>query len=107
MRLKVDKREEFKKNCTKFKISEFRKEMKETDWEELYGEGNISVAVDIFTIKIKTSLDKYAPTKTTEYRRNHAEWLSEETKEEMKERDLSIAEFGRTGEGYEKYLKKK
>ena len=53
----------------------------------MYATENVDIAVDLFTRRLTDILDKMAPVKKFQVRTKYEAWLSDETKERMKERD--------------------
>ena len=53
----------------------------------MYASEDVDVAVDTFTNKLTEILDKMAPVKKFQVRTKYAAWLSEDSKEKIKERD--------------------
>ena len=49
----------------------------------------VNEALRIFNDKLMNILDLHAPVKTIQIRNNYAPWLSNSTKELMKERDIA------------------
>ena len=63
------------------------KELENISWWEAYASEDVDVAVDIFTKKLTDILDRMAPVKKFQVRTKYATWLSEDTKEKIKDRD--------------------
>ena len=61
--------------------------MRKTSWWAVYSCEDANEAAEIFTSKLNKILDRHAPVKTFQTRTNFAPWLSDETKQLMKERD--------------------
>ena len=59
---------------------------------------DINILNDMFVEKVGKVLDTMAPLKNYQIRRNYINWLTEEIKLEMKNRDLSRELARRTGE---------
>ena len=72
-----------------FNPMEFINELKKISWLQLYLCEDLNMAVNIFTEKITSILDSLAPVKTIQVRNNFAPWLSDNTKQLMKERDIA------------------
>ena len=71
-----------RKRCFKhFDESKFKEEVKSLRWFDVYSENEVDSAVALFTRKISTVLDKYAPVKTIQVRPNYATWLDDQVRE--------------------------
>ena len=78
----VQKRSYKNFDCLSF-LDEFRK----ISWWDLYSSEDVDEAVEIFTTKFCSVLDKFAPIKKFQCRNRYAPWLSCETKDLMKKRN--------------------
>ena len=58
-------------------------------WLDVYLCQDVNEAVTLFTDRITHILDTMAPVKTFQMRSNYAPWLSQETKQLMRERDIA------------------
>ena len=79
--------------------------MEKISWWEVYACEDVDTAVDIFTRKLTDILDKMAPVKKFQIRTKYAAWLSEETKNKIKERDQAQQSAALSGseEDWSKY----
>ena len=59
------------------------------DWREVMNETNVNIAASKLEDTICTIMDELAPMKTVQSRTNFNNWLSEDTKNEMKLRDTA------------------
>ena len=70
-----------------FKADEFIHAVQNISWWEVYTCENVEEAVKIMTRKISSILDKMAPIKNIQVRTKYAPWMSENTKQRLKERN--------------------
>ena len=78
-----------KKRSYKYFVKEdFLREVKYTDFRPVLQENDADKASELFSIIFRSILDNHAPIKVFQTRKNYAPWLSDATKEEMKERNL-------------------
>ena len=78
-----------KRSYKNFDEEAFMKEVEQISWWEVYANEDVDIAVDLFTRRLTDILDKMAPVKKFQVRTKYAAWLSDETKERMKERDIA------------------
>ena len=64
-------------------------EFRDTNWNEVLDENELNAANKLLEDKVVGIMDRNAPMKITQCRKNYKCYLSEETKSEMKIRDLS------------------
>ena len=77
-----------RKRCFKhFDEKNFKTEIKQLKWFEVYTCTDPNKAVQLLTEKISEVLDKFAPVRTIQVRSRYAPWISEEVKAKMIERD--------------------
>ena len=76
-----------KRSYKNFNEEEFLKEIENISWWDVYASDDVDVAVDVFTSKLTEILDRMAPVKKFQVRTKYAAWLSENTKERIKDRD--------------------
>ena len=72
-------------------------EVAKISWWEVYSCQNVDTAVEIFTKKLTDILDKMAPVKKLQIRTRYAPWVSEDTKDRIKERDKAQQAATRSG----------
>ena len=70
-----------------FVESDYLADLRATNWTDVLATEDLDIAVDILTRKINFVLDQHAPWKVFQLRKNFCPWVTEETKELMKERD--------------------
>ena len=70
-----------------FNENDFIEEIKQTSWWSVYCCEDANKAAELFTQIVGDILDRHAPVKVFQTRTNFAPWLSDETKNIMKERD--------------------
>ena len=80
-----------KRSFKEFCPSKFCEAVKNLSWFDLYMCDNPSEAADLLTSKLSAILDQMAPIRTFQIRKKYVPWLSESTKELMKERDAAQA----------------
>ena len=78
-----------KRSYKNFNEQEFRTAVKNIKWYEVYSCQDVDLAVDIFTGKLTKILDRMAPVKKFQVRTKYAAWVSDSTKENIKERDAA------------------
>ena len=85
----------------------FIEEVGRISWWEVYECNDVDIAVDIFTKKLTSILDKMAPVKKFQIRTKYAAWVAKETKKKMKDRDSAqqIATRSRDQDDWEVYKK--
>ena len=59
-------------------------------WYDVYCCQDVDLAVDTFTNKITEILDKMAPVRKFQVRTKYAAWVSDQTKEKIKIRDVCL-----------------
>ena len=86
-----------KRSYKNFKENLFMEEVAKISWWEVYSCQNVDAAVEIFTKKLTDILDKMAPVKKFQIRTRYAPWVSEDTKDRIKERDKAQQAATRSG----------
>ena len=81
--------EVLKRNRKNFSEEMYKQEVMKLDWSQLYEETDPNLAYYLFETKIGDLLDSMVPYKVTQVRKSYKNWLSEETKEVMKERNFA------------------
>ena len=76
-----------KRSYKNFDEAKFLEEVDKLSWWEVYVSTDVDIAVDIFTKKLTDILDKMAPIRKFQIRKKYASWLSDSTKDLMRERD--------------------
>ena len=77
-----------RKRCFKsFDPSIFLSEVQGLSWWDLFQTENVDLAVEIFSKKFTSILDRLAPVRTIQTRRKYVPWLSQETRILMQQRD--------------------
>ena len=77
-----------RKRCYKnFNRERFCEDLMSVDWTEVQGCVDLDKAVDLFTTRFKTVLNKHAPWIIFQQRKKHAPWITKETTEKIKQRD--------------------
>ena len=61
--------------------------MRNVDWSDLFKSNNVNIVNNILETKILEVLDKEAPMKVVQVRRNYRKWVSNDLRGKMKERD--------------------
>ena len=94
-----------KRSFKHFDEIQFFEEVKNIKWWPLYNSTEVNDAVQIFTENISSVLDKMAPIKIFQTRKNYVPWLEKETKIMMCKRDnlLSKAKSTNSKEDWECY----
>ena len=90
--------ETLRRNRRGMDIDRYRKRIQEIDWRNFYKCREVNKLNDIFVTKVGDILEKEAPMKGFQIRRDHKNWLNEEIKTRMKERDLLREEARTTGD---------
>ena len=85
-----------KRSFKNFKESDFCESVKNLSWWDVYSCNCAQQAAEVFISKINNILDKMAPVKTFQVRVKYAAWLTEDTKELIKKRDLAQATAAQT-----------
>ena len=78
-----------KRSYKNFDEKVFMEEVSKIRWWQVYESNDVDVAVDIFTKKLTDILDKMAPVKKFQIRTKYAAWVSDETKERIRARDIA------------------
>ena len=86
-----------KRSYKNFDENLFMEEVSKISWWEVYSCQNVDTAVDIFTKKLTDILDKMAPVKKFQIRTRYAAWVSEDTKDRIRERDIAQQAATRSG----------
>ena len=76
-----------KRSYKDFSPEAFLDEIATVEWWNVYQADNVDATVNIFSEKFSRILDHHAPMKTFQTRTNFAPWLSNPTKQLMKDRD--------------------
>ena len=81
-----------KKRCFKgFNIVDFKAAVHAIQWYDIYALTDVNGAVSLLTEKLTAVLDRFAPIRTVQVLTKYAPWLTETTKNTMKERDAVYA----------------
>ena len=78
-----------KRSWKNFKINQYKQELRESDWTGLYEISDPELANSWLTEKVISALEKAAPLKRCQFRRNYRGWITDQTKAVMIERDLA------------------
>ena len=79
-----------RKRCFKlFDKLRFKAEVEATSWFSIYMCTDVNEAVKQLTDKLTMILDKHAPVRTIQVRKNYAPWLSDLTKLAIKKRNIA------------------
>ena len=70
-------------------MSGFKEAIQAIQWYDVYCLTDVNVAVSVLTEKLTTVLDRFAPMRTVQVLAKYAPWLTEATKNTMKERDAA------------------
>ena len=79
-----------KRSFKDFKPEEFLNDLKQEKWIDVYLCDDANAAAGLLTEKITKVLNKHAPVKTFQVRKNYVPWLTEELKNLMKKRDQAL-----------------
>ena len=87
-----------KRSYKNFDKEKFQAEVAKIRWWPVYSCTDVDQAVSMFTSNITSILDRsdMAPVKMFQSRVHYASWLSDETKDIMKQRDEAMAQYNRT-----------
>ena len=77
-----------KRSYKKFKECDFIEDVRNTDWSEVYACSEVDLATECFSRKFRYLLNLHAPWVRAQLHKNFAPWLTSETKELMRQRDL-------------------
>ena len=78
-----------KRSFKDFNVQSFVKAIQKTSWWDVYSCENVEEAVSLMSEKINSILDVMAPIKNIQVRTKYAPWMSENTKNIIKERNLA------------------
>ena len=70
-----------------FKLEEFITDLSVINWSEVYTAVDVDEATEIFTHMFKNILNQHAPWVIFQVRKKYSPWITEKTKDMMKERD--------------------
>ena len=87
----------FKRSYKNFDPKVFLSAVSQISWWEVYSSENIESAVELFTNKLNSILNKMAPMKKFQVRTKYAPWMSSSTKEKVKIRDAAQKKASETG----------
>ena len=76
-----------KRSYKNFDEIKFLKKIRSTSWWDIYLTTDSNEAVQLFTSKVSCILDEMAPVKTFQTSSKYCPWMTEETKEMIKERN--------------------
>ena len=86
-----------RKRCFEnFKEDIFINELKATMWWDIYRSEDVNEAAALLTYKLTNILNKLAPIKTFQVRKNYCAWMSHESKNLIKERNEAQRTASRT-----------
>ena len=77
-----------KRSYTEFKSESFIEDVKNIDWSDVYSCVDVDLAAECFTRKFRYILNIHAPWVRVQQHKNFAPWLTAETKELMRQRDI-------------------
>ena len=77
-----------KRSYKNFSPADFVEAIQQVSWLDIYLSDDVNTAVELLSSKITFVLDTMAPMRTVQIRTNYAPWLSKQTVELMKERNL-------------------
>ena len=77
-------------------VDRYRNSVKKIDWSDFYLEKYVIILSNMFTERLKQILDREAPVKTKQFRRNYASWMDETLNEMRQRRDLAREKARRT-----------
>ena len=78
-----------KRSYKNFNAQEFLSAVRNISWWKIYSCEDVNLAVKMLSEELTLILDKMAPIKVVQVRTNYAPWLSKNTKDLMKQRDLA------------------
>ena len=76
-----------KRNRKNFNLESYLRKMKNIDWTDFLKCKDVNILNDMFERKVGDILNSEAPMKFYQTRKKHVNWLSDELKSEMRERD--------------------
>ena len=76
-----------KRSYKSFDDDKFLSDLRAVDWLPVFLSKDVDSAVDLFTSLFSSVLDVHAPWVKFQKRKNHAPWITEETKELIRKRD--------------------
>ena len=85
-----------KRSFKNFDEAKFIEELKQLSWYDLYMTEDPNLAAEILTNSLNKILDELAPIKTIQVRTKYAAWLTDSTKELLKQRDDAQAKAALT-----------
>ena len=77
-----------KRSYKDFKQEEFLNDVRQTDWTEVQSCDDVDLATECLTRKLRYILNVHAPWVRVQQRKNFAPWITNETKELIKQRDI-------------------
>ena len=77
-----------KRSYKNFNNEAFKADVANIDWSEVYRCEDVDDAADCFTLKLRYVLNVHAPWVRVQERKTFSPWITEETKQMMKSRDL-------------------
>ena len=77
-----------KRSYRNFDTKKFQSDVSNTDWSEVYACDDVDQATECFTRKFRFILNEHAPWVRVQQRKTFSPWVSTETKDLMKQRDL-------------------
>ena len=77
-----------KRSYKDFIKEDFLNDVRNTDWSDVFACTEVDMATECFTRKFRYLLNLHAPWARVQQRKNFAPWLTSETKELMKKRDI-------------------
>ena len=94
-----------KRSFKNFNPADFSRAIQELSWWEIYESEDPNEAACLLTNKINTILDRMAPVRTFQIRSKYAPWLSEDTKDLIKQRNQAqkVAAESKNGDDWNQY----
>ena len=96
----TDSQEILKRSWKDFSPELFRQEISKLDWSSFYQTENLDLMNTIFEENVLSALEKVAPMKLVQLRKNHRNWVDQEVKDLMLTRD-SLREHARLSDDQE------
>ena len=78
-----------KRKRNHFNENRFKEDIARIDWEEMYATEDINVAYEIFEKKVEKCIEKEAPMKIIQPRKDFKDWMDDETREMVRDRDAA------------------
>ena len=84
-----ESQEVLKRKRKKFDDQRFKDSVARIEWKEMYDKDDLDEAYEVFEKKVQQCIEDEAPMKVVQPRKNYKDWMDDETREMINERDTA------------------